>query len=303
MLVGESEGILRELIFACEGCAEHGGVIAVQRDHYAMIEVALYGMLVETGAEAGAEVAGETDFHRDLALGKLFDEIWIVEGSKRVADALGAKIERAPYGFRRTILASVGGQAHAVVAGPGIGVTKEFGRGFQFVASDADADDFSIMIMDGEFKDVLRGFKAKLANSVEDPEKRDSEVASAAGAAAIQAFEDGGEILLAPEADSDRNVNFGMQNVFFFQALHQAVGDELVIFWGAEMLGDVLEGEQKTWEIVVKVELVDLGLGDAVAVVAAEFEKCGGFDCSLEMQVEFGLRQLAEETAGRPNEC
>ena len=165
-----------------------------------------------------------------------------------MADAFGAQIERSPYGFGRSGLAGVSCQAHAVVGGPGVSVAKKFRRGFQFVAADADADHFAIMIADGQLEDLLRGFRAELADSVENPEQRDAEVALAAGAAAIEAFEDGGEILLAPQADADRNVNLGMQNVFFFQALHQAVGDEFVIVWRAQMLGDVLEGEQETPE-------------------------------------------------------
>ena len=186
-------------------------------------------MLVEIGTEAGAQVAGEADFDRDLALGKLFDEIGIVKGGERMADALGAKIERAPYRFGRSVLAGVSCQTHAVVGGPGISVAKKFGRGFQFVAADADANNFAIVIANGELEDLLRGFRTELADSVENPDQRDAEVARAAGAATIEAFKDGGEILFAPEADANRNINLGVQNVFFFQALHQAVGNELVI--------------------------------------------------------------------------
>jgi hypothetical protein len=133
-----------------------------------------------------------------------------------------------------------------VVGGPGIGVAKKFRRRFLLVAADADADDFAIVIANGKLKDFLRGLRAELADCVEDPEQRNPEVARTAGASAIKAFEDGGEILLAPEADADRNVNLGVQNVFFFQTLHQAVGDQLVIFRRAQVLGDVLEGEQET---------------------------------------------------------
>ena len=68
------------------------------------------------------------------------------------------------------------------------------------------------------------------------------------------------------------------------------------------MLSDVLEGEQEPRKIIVKVKLLDLGLSDAVAVVAAELEKCGRFDCAFEVQMEFRLGQLPEKTAGRPNE-
>ena len=302
MLVSESESILRELIFAGECCAEHGGVIAVERDHDAVIEIALYWMLVEIGAKAGAEVAGEADFHGNLALGKLFDQIGIMERGKRVADAFGTKIERSPHGFGRTILAGVSGEAHAVIGSPGVGITKKFGRRFQFVATDADADNFAIVIANGEFEDFLGSLRAELADSVENPDKRDAEVARAAGAAAIEPFEDGRKILFAPEANANRNVNLGVQNTLFFEALHQTVGDQFVIFWRAKMLGDVLEGEQEAREIVVEVELIDLDLINKVAMAPAKFEKCGGFDCPFEVQMEFRLRQLAEEAAGRPVE-
>ncbi len=302
MLVGESESILRELIFAGECCAEHGGIVAVERDHDAVIEIALYRMLVEIRAKAGAEVAGEADFHGNLALGQLFDQIWIVEGGERVADAFGTKIERSPYGFRRAILAGVSGEAHAVIGSPGVGITKKLGRSFQFVAADADADNFAIMIANGQLEDLLRRFRAELADGVENPDKRDAEVARAAGAAAIEAFEDGGKILFAPEADSNRNVNLGVQNTLFFEALHQTVGDDLVIFRCADVLGDVLKGEQEAREIVVEVQLIDLDLINKVAMAPAKFEKCGGFDCAFEVKMEFRLRQLAEEAAGRPVE-
>jgi uncharacterized protein (DUF169 family) len=64
-------------------------------------------MIVEVGAKAGAQVAGEADFDRNLALGKLFDKIGIVESGEAVADAFGAQVERSPDGFRRAGLARV----------------------------------------------------------------------------------------------------------------------------------------------------------------------------------------------------
>ena len=206
-----------------------------------MVKVILCGMFVEVGAESGAQVAGQADFYRDLALRQLFDQIGIVEGGQAVADALGAQVERSPDGFRRASLAGVGSEAQAVVGGPGVGIAEKFGRGFLLVASNADADDFAVVIADGELEHILGGFGAELAYSVEDPKQRDAEVARAAGAAAIEAFEDGGEILFAPEADSDRDIDFGVQHVLFFQPLHEAVSDEFVIVGRAQVLGDVLE--------------------------------------------------------------
>ena len=245
----------------------------------------------------------EAYFKRNLALCKLFDEIGIVEGGKTVADALGTEVERSPDRFRRAAFACVCGQAHAVVCGPGVGIAKKFGWGFLLIAADADGDYVAVVILNRELEDFLRGFGAELADGVEDPEQGDAEVACATGAAAVEAFEDGGEILLAPEADSDRNIHFGVQHAFFFQALHQAVGDEFVVFGRAQVLGDVFEGEQEAGEIFVAVERVDFGLRDAFAAALAEFEQRGGFDCAFEMQVEFGLGELAEEAARRTVEC
>ena len=94
-----------------------------------------------------------------------------------------------------------------------------------------------------------------------------------------------------------------MQNVFFFETLHQAVGDQLVVFRRAQVLGDVLEGEQETLEVFVAVECIDFGLGGAFSVTLAEFEQRGRFDCALKVQVQLGLRQKAEKTARRPIEC
>ena len=96
-----------------------------------------------------------------------------------------------------------------------------------------------------KLENFLGGVGAELADGVEDPEERDAEVAGAAGTASIEAFEDGGKILFAPEADSDRDIDFGVQHAFFFQPLHQAVGDEFVVFRRAQVLCDVLEGEQE----------------------------------------------------------
>ena len=118
-----------------------------------------------------------------------------------------------------------------MVSGPGVGVAEKLGRSFLLVAADADADDFAVVVANGKLEDFLRRLRTELPDRVEDPEQRDAEVARTPGTAAVQTFEDGGEILLAPEADSDRNVNLGVQHVFFFQPLHQPVSDQFVIVW------------------------------------------------------------------------
>src|SRR5271156_1780027 len=289
VLVGESEGLLGKLVFAGECCAEHGGVVAVERDHDAVVEITFRWMFVKVGTETGAEVAGEADFDRDLALGKLFDEIGVVEGGEAVADALGAQVERSPYGFRRTSFSGVCGEPHAVVGGPSVGVAEKFWWSFLLVAADSDADDFAIVITHGKFEDFLRSLGSELTDSVEDPNEGDAEVTRATGASAIESLEDRGEILVAPEAYSNRDAHLGVQNVFFFQALHQAVGNQFVIFRRAQVLRNVFEGEQKAGKIGVGIESLYFSLCDPFAATGAEFEQRGRLDCALEVEMELGL--------------
>ena len=45
----------------------------------------------------------------------------------------------------------------------------------------------------------------------------------------LQALKNRGKILLAPQADADRHVDFRVQNAFFLQSLHEAVRDEFVV--------------------------------------------------------------------------
>src|SRR5579863_7385606 len=130
MLVGESKNLLCNLIFAGKRRAEHGGIVGVERDHDAMIKITFCRMIDEVGAKAGAEVAGEADFYRNLALAEFFDEIGIMEGSEPVANAFDAQIKSAPYGFGRASLAGVSSQAHAMVGGPGVAIAEDFGRTF-----------------------------------------------------------------------------------------------------------------------------------------------------------------------------
>src|ERR1700679_1649876 len=168
MLIGEPESLLRDLVFARQRGTEHGRIVAVQSDHHTAVKIILCRMFAETRAEPGAHVAGKADFDRNLALGKLFHKIGIVEGGEAVADALGAQIERAPYGFRWPGLAGVCGQAHAVIGGPGIGVTEEFRRSFLLIAAYTDANDLAVVIADCELENFLRSLGTELPNRVED---------------------------------------------------------------------------------------------------------------------------------------
>src|SRR5579863_7939789 len=213
MFVGEGESILRELVFAVQGGAEEGGVVGVEGDHHALVEVTSHGMLGDGGADSGAEVTGEADFDGNLALAKFIDQVGILRGGDGVADAFGAQVERSPDGFGRTGFAGVGSGAEAVVEGVVVDAAKKFGRTFLFVAANADADHVTLAVEHGEFENSLRLFDAEVAGRVKNPEQRDTEIAGAAGASAFEGIEDGGEILLAAQANTDGNINLGVENV------------------------------------------------------------------------------------------
>src|ERR1700746_1963103 len=120
-----------------------------------------------------------------------------------MADALGPQIQPTPNRFRRARLARVSSKAHAMVGGPEVRVAEKFGRSFLLVAPNADAGDFAVMIADGKLEDFLRSLSHELADRIENPHQRNAEVSRAPGAPAIQAVEDGREILFTPEANPD----------------------------------------------------------------------------------------------------
>jgi hypothetical protein len=77
-----------------------------------------------------------------------------------------------------------------------------------------------------------------------------------------------------------------------FQAFHQAINNQLIIFGRAQMAGDIFEGKKESRKVGELVELLDFGERRAFhAVALAEFEERGGLDRAFEMQMEFGLGQ------------
>src|ERR1700730_16382195 len=129
----------------------------------------------------------------------------------------------------------------------------------------------------------------KLADRVEDPQQRNAEVALPLLAPAIEAFEDGIEVLLAPQTDSHCNVHFGVQHVFPFELFHQAVGDELIVVGALEVFGHCFEGHQKAIEVFVAVELFNLSARAASAVALPELEKSRRINGALQMKMQLCL--------------
>src|ERR1700690_2989939 len=95
--------------------------------------------------------------------------------------------------------------------------------------------------MASQFKNLSRSPGTELAAGIEYSQQRNSECTLTFLASAFQPFEDGVEVLFAPQAHAYGNVDFGVKNVFMLELLHQAVGDELVVFRRLQVFGDGLE--------------------------------------------------------------
>src|SRR5208337_152896 len=186
-----------------------------------------------------------------------------------------------------------------MIGGVGEDVAEKFGRGLEFVAANADAHNLAILITHREIENLLRFLDSEVAGRIEDPEQRYAEIAGAAGASALQALEDGREIMLAEEADPDGDVDLRVQHVLFFEALHEPVGNEFVVVGASQVLADRLEGHEKTLEVRVGVEGLDVGEGGAFAMTRAEFEESSRIDGTLEVQVQLRLGELTDEGIGR----
>src|SRR6266446_7596841 len=140
-----------------------------------------------------------------------------------------------------------------------VGGCEPLWRTRALVAANAEGNHVTIAKLDSEIEHALRFLGAKLSNGIEYPQQRDAEVFFSALAAMFQALEDRGEILLAPEANTDRNNNLRMQNVLSFQPFHQPVRNQFVVFWSAEMSRHILKSRQEACEVFVVVEPLHFG--------------------------------------------
>src|SRR3981081_3106323 len=130
-------------------------------------------MLREFGAAARPQIAGHTDFNRNLALGQLFDQFRILRGSKAVADAFRLEIQRAPDGFRPCAFTSVSREMKTVLRAARVGGCEPLWRTRTLVAANAEGNYVAIAKLDGEVEHALRFVGSELANGIEDPQKRD----------------------------------------------------------------------------------------------------------------------------------
>ena len=251
---------MRQLILAHKCRLKHLGIIGVERDQSAGVEVAAQGMGRDVRAATGAQVRGEAKFERHLIADEAREERWVFGGAKRVAEALGLEdVERAVDGGWANGFSGVDAEAQASARCVSIDLLEKLGGGDALVAADADADDVAGLVLDGFGEDLLGFFGAEVAHGVEDPVERGAEVFFCADASALHAFKERIELLAAPEDDADADEDFGVQAAFGGELFDETVGDEFEVFGIAQALGDRLEGDEEAGEILVVVERGGLG--------------------------------------------
>lgn len=295
-------------IFVEQIGSEEGRIVGVERDHQAFFVVAADGMVWnfrvtgECGTTAGAEVAGDVQLQRDLALGEDFDQVGVLLCGECMADALGTDVQGCPDALRTGGFAGVTGEVQASGLGFGEELAEFVRWAAGFIAADANADDTGVLVLEfgGLGEDAGTFLQAEVADGVDDPEQREAEVALAALAAAL----DGGHHRVDVEArevveDADGDVGLGVANALRSEVAEHVVGDGLVVGGGVQALGDGLEAHEEAGEVGVGVDLACGFEVERVGVVAeGEFDQRLGCDGALEVQVELGLGKAAKPDFG-----
>src|SRR5215469_1925017 len=174
-----------------------------------------------------------------------------------MTEALGAQVDRAPDRFWPSGLTGMTGQAKSFGLRSQKRRAEYLRRTAAFVAADSEADHLAVAVFEGEINNGLGLFHAKLAHRIKQPQHGNTKIALPALASAFHTGKERIEIELAHQAHPHGAIDFGVQNVLCSQALHHAVGDQLVVFRRAQSLSDCLEGHQETLKIGVAVELSD----------------------------------------------
>ena len=93
--------------------SEEGGVVRVERNQQARIEIAAQGVRGKRGANAGSYIGGGIEFEGRTAGFEFFNQRGVENGGECVADALGADGEGFVNSFRASGFAGVIGEAKA----------------------------------------------------------------------------------------------------------------------------------------------------------------------------------------------
>src|SRR5580698_8082527 len=113
---------------------------------------------------------------------------------------------------------------------------------------------------------------------------------------AFQTFENCREILLTPQVHPHRNIDFGMQNIFGFELLHQTVGDEFIVRGGLQVFGDRLERHQEPGKVFVLVKLFNLSERTLLASLLSQLKQSRRIDRALKMQMQLSFRKREYES-------
>ena len=298
---GELEVLMDEHVLVEQGGAEHGGIVGVEGDHEAAVEVEVDRVGIDGGAATGAEVGGDVELERDLALGEEVDELGVKLRGERVADAFGADVDGRPDGLGTDRFPGVRGEVQAGGRRFGVELAEGIGGAARFVSTDADAGDGRVVAMElGGLAEGTRGFlHPEMADGIDEPENGGAEVGLRAGAAAF----DGGEDLVHIEAaevieDAEGDIDLGVADALEGEIANHVEGDELVVGGGVQTLGDALEAHEEAGEVGVMVELAcGLGCERHGVVAMAELDEGLWRDGAFEMQMELGLGEIAEPGA------
>ena len=109
--------LLRQLVLPRQGRTKHRGIVSVERNHDALIEILAHRMIVQRRASSRLQIAGEANLDRNLPRSQLLHQFRILRRCQPVSDPLRAQIERAPDRFRPGIFSGVGGKPHTMVGG------------------------------------------------------------------------------------------------------------------------------------------------------------------------------------------
>src|SRR5579883_2839900 len=84
------------------------------------------------------EVGCDANLQRDLSFGQQMNQFRIVSRSQRMPQTLGSDIQGAPDALRSDRFAGMYSQAQSRIPSFRIGISKQLGRAFALIASDAD---------------------------------------------------------------------------------------------------------------------------------------------------------------------
>lgn len=295
---GESHFCEGESVLGEEAGAEHGGVVRGESDGHAASDKFSQRVIFNTsliGAEkfgegAGAEIAGGTDFERDLALDEQVHQAFVLNGGDAVADAFRAKdFDGVANGLRATHFSRVRDAMDAFRCG----IVEDFAKVGRwkrlFVAAEAESDDSGGFHLRGEARDFHGFFRTELAYRVQDPVNAQIGIFLVTSDGVENDGEIRFDILLAKEHHADGEGDFSVDAVFGEQMQAGIFAEEGVILGIAEVRRGPFEKIEEGGEGLSVVALDDAGVIEFFAMTRGETDDLHGIEAAFEMKVQFSF--------------